>query len=50
MKDEADALYSVYGDDPELAFAIKMSMLEEESKKMVIPDEPSVTDPCALNI
>jgi hypothetical protein len=32
MKDEAAALFSVYGDDPELAFAIKMSMLDAEAK------------------
>jgi hypothetical protein len=40
MKDEAAALYTAYGDDPELAFAIKMSMLEEEAKKLHVPEEP----------
>ncbi len=33
MRDEDAALYSIYGDDPELALAIKMSMLEEEAKR-----------------
>ncbi|TNV78717.1 hypothetical protein FGO68_gene7487 [Halteria grandinella] len=45
MKDETAALYSVYGDDPELAFAIKMSMLEEEAKRLVVPDEPAADAP-----
>lgn len=40
LDEEAAALYTAYGDDPELAFAIKMSMLEEEAKNLVIPDEP----------
>ena len=39
---ETDAImYAAYADDPELAMAIKMSMLEEEAKKMVVPDEPA---------
>jgi hypothetical protein len=33
MHEEDAALYSEYGDDPELAFAIKMSMMEEEAKR-----------------
>jgi hypothetical protein len=49
MQDDSEAaLYSAYGDDPELAYAIKMSMLEEEAKAMVVPDEPSTTDPQAV--
>lgn len=51
MKDESEAaLYSEYGEDPELAFAIKMSMLEEEAKKLVVPDEPDAanTDPSQI--
>lgn len=43
MKDESDAMYAAYGEDPELAFAIKMSMLEEEAKKLVVPDEPDAS-------
>lgn len=38
---EADALmYQGFEDDPELAMALKMSMMEEEAKKMQVPDEP----------
>ena len=38
---ESDALlYQVYADDPELAQAIKLSMMEEEAKKIVLPNEP----------
>lgn len=49
MQSEEDAaLYSAYGDDPEMAFAIKMSMLEEEAKAMVVPDEPAPSDPQAV--
>ena len=33
MHDEDAALYQAYGDDPELAYAIKMSMMEEEAKR-----------------
>lgn len=40
LDEEAAALYTAYGDDPEMAFAIKMSMLEEELKNLVVPDEP----------
>lgn len=43
--DEADAfMYESYGDDPELAMALKLSMMEEEAKKMVVPEEPKDTD------
>ena len=45
MRDEAAALYSEFGDDPELAMAIKMSMIEEEVKRAVVPEEPESTDP-----
>jgi hypothetical protein len=48
MKDETAALYSVYGDDPELAFAIKMSMLEEEAKRLLVPEEPAADAPGAV--
>lgn len=41
LDDEAAALYTAYGDDPELAFAIKMSMMEEEAKRLTVPDEPA---------
>lgn len=37
-------MYADFGDDPELAYALKLSMLEEEVKKMTIPDEPKDTD------
>jgi hypothetical protein len=50
MRDEVAALYSAYGDDPELAFAIKMSMMEEEAKRMQIPDEPDVGSPNSVNL
>lgn len=35
------ALYSEFADDPELAYALKMSMMEEEAKATIVPDEPS---------
>jgi hypothetical protein len=41
MREEDAALYTAYGDDPELAFAIKMSMMEEAAKNLIIPDEPA---------
>ena len=41
MDDMDAALYAGYEDDPEMAMAIKMSMLEEEASKMTVPDEPS---------
>ena len=50
MRDEDAALYSEYGDDPELAFAIKMSMMEEEAKKMQVPDEPALGEPNSVNL
>jgi hypothetical protein len=50
MKDEAAALYQAYKDDPELAFAIKMSMMEEEAKKLVVPEEPDANAPDSVNI
>ena len=34
-------LYGEYADDPELAYALKMSMMEEEAKSAVVPDEPT---------
>lgn len=49
MRDEDAALYSAYGDDPELAFAIKMSMMEEEAKRLQVPDEPP-EGPGAVNL
>ncbi len=48
--DEMASLYAAYGDDPELAFALKMSMLEEEAKKLVVPEEPGVGTPGSVNI
>lgn len=50
MEDEDAALYAAYGDDPELAFALKMSMMEEKAKALVIPDEPEVSTPGSVNI
>ena len=44
------SLYAAYGDDPELAFALKMSLMEEEAKKLVVPDEPDPSTPGAVNI
>jgi hypothetical protein len=44
------ALYGAYGDDPELAFAIKMSMMEEEAKKMIVQDEPDPSDPSSVSL
>ena len=44
------SLYAAYGDDPELAFALKMSMMEEEAKKLVVPDEPDISVPGSVNI
>lgn len=44
------SLYAAYGDDPELAFALKMSMMEEEAKKLMVPDEPDVSVPGSVNI
>lgn len=40
MNDMDAALYAGYADDPEMAMAIKLSMLEEEANKMSVPDEP----------
>lgn len=37
-------MYEEYGDDPELAYALKLSMMEEESKKLEVPDEPTDND------
>ena len=34
------ALAEQYGDDPEMIAAIKSSMAEEESKQIIVPDEP----------
>ena len=47
MPSQEDAyMYDAFGDDPELAYALKLSMMEEEAKKQVVPDEPpSTTDP-----
>ena len=50
MEDEDAALYAAYGDDPELAFALKMSMMEEKAKALVVPDEPDVSTPGSVNI
>lgn len=36
--------YENYNDDPELAYALKMSMMEEESKQTLIPEEPTDSD------
>ena len=45
MANDADAfMYEGYGDDPELAYAIKMSMIEEETRKIVVPNEPTEED------
>ncbi len=44
------SLYAAFGDDPELAFALKMSMMEEAAKKLVVPDEPDPSTPGAVNI
>ena len=44
MADESEAfMYDGFGDDPELAYALKLSMMEEEAKKMVVPDEPDAS-------
>ena len=48
--DEMASLYAAYGEDPELAFALKMSMMEEEAKKLVVPDEPEISVPGSVNI
>jgi UBX domain len=51
MKDDFDAaLYAQYGDDPELAFALKMSMMEEAAKQLTVPDEPPVGEPGSVNL
>ena len=50
MHDEDAALYQEYGDDPELAFAIKMSMMEEEAKRTQVPDEPDIGTPNSVNL
>ena len=50
MRDEDAALYSQYGDDPELAYAIKMSMLEEEAKRAQVPDEPPLGEPNSVTL
>lgn len=34
------ALYSEFGEDPELAYALKLSMMEEEANSLQVPDEP----------
>ena len=42
---ESDAfMYQGFEDDPELAMALKMSMMEEEASKVKVPDEPKDTD------
>jgi len=42
QQDPADAvMYEGFIDDPELAYAIKLSMMEEEAKKIVVPTEPT---------
>jgi len=43
-------MYNEFGDDPELAMAIKMSMIEEEVKRAVVPEEPAATDPQAVTV
>ena len=50
MADESEAfMYDGFGDDPELAYALKLSMMEEEAKKMVVPDEPDASaDPSTV--
>ena len=50
MREEEAALMSAYADDPELAFAIKMSMMKEEAKKLTFPDEPHASIPGVINI
>ena len=37
-------MYAEFGEDPELVYALKLSMMEEEAKAMVIPEEPKDTD------
>lgn len=44
MEDVDANLYAEYGDDPELAYAIKMSMLQQEQEALAVPDEPQDTD------
>lgn len=38
------SLYSEFGEDPELAYALKLSMMEEEAASLKVPDEPADTD------
>ena len=33
-------MYEEYGDDPELAYAMKLSMMEQEAAALDVPDEP----------
>jgi len=40
VKMEDSSIYNAYSDDPELEYALKLSMMEEEAKKLVVPDEP----------
>ena len=37
-------MYADYEEDPELAYALKMSMQEEEAKLAFVPDEPQEGD------
>lgn len=37
-------LYGDFAEDPELAYAMKLSMMEEEAKSLVVPDEPADSD------
>jgi hypothetical protein len=50
MKEEDAALYSAYSDDPEMAFAIKMSMMEEEARAIKFPEEPAVGEAGSVNL
>ena len=46
MSEAEKALYEQFSDDPELAYAMKLSMMEEEASRIVVPEEPSnETDP-----
>ena len=37
-------MYADFNEDPELAYALKLSMMEEEAKSLLVPDEPAETD------
>lgn len=37
-------MYADFGDDPELAYALKLSMIEEEAKRITISEEPTDKD------